>query len=306
MHQTATCLTFAVQRDEAAPQRFHGVAYSGGVIPQYGSFGDSCIDLSSIKLPEGELFALVDHDPTRRAGKFRASLQDGQIVVDGKLFKSTEAGREVSELMAEGAPWQMSVGIQAVFKHTPEIVEVDCNGQVLPVNTVFSHAALREVSFVPVGADPNTTVAAFSRNLALTVSEPEIPQPEGKDMTIEELQQRINDLSASLDAEKAAHKAATDKLAEVALAARKTAIAQLNADMPRELSEAETSVLLTLDDAAFATMSATLKSFKPAVSAGNAHLFSEQATDGKAENQKEVELIKARAILMNQVGGKAA
>lgn len=306
MSQTATCLTFAVQRDQAAPQRFHGVAYSGGVIPQYGSFGDACIDLSSITLPEGELFALVDHDTTRRAGKFRASLSDNTVRIEGELFKSTEAGREVAELMAEGAPWQMSVGIQASINKASKANAIQLNGQTLAVDTVFSNATLREVSFVPVGADPNTTVSAFSRNLAGAVSSPEIPQPKENDMNAEDLQKQINDLSAKLEAETAARHDAETKLAEVQLAARTSAIAQLSADISRELSADETKVLQSLDEGAFATMSATLKSFKPAVSAGNAHLFSEQATDGKAENQKEVELIKARAILMNQVSGKAA
>jgi len=303
MNQTATCLTFAVQRDAATPQRFRGIAYSGGVIPQYGSFGDAAIDLSSVKLPDGELFALVDHDHTRRAGKFRASLQDGQIIVDGEFFKSSKDGREVSELMAEGAPWQMSVGIQADIKRADKSSAINLNGKTLAVNTIFSNAALREVSFVPVGADPNTTVTAFSRNLAIT-DESEIPQTKENDMN-EDLQKQINDLSAKLEAETAARQQAEDALKQIKLAARQAAIAQLSADLSRELTADESSVLQALDDGAFVTLSATLKSFKPSATA-QAHLFSEQATDGRAADSKEAELIKARAILMNQVSGKAA
>lgn len=304
MSQTATCLTFAVTQDAATPQRFRGVAYSGGVIPQYGSFGDACIDLASVKLPDSEIFALVDHDNSKRAGKIRATMRGDTIFVDGELFQSTAAGQEVAALMAEGAPWQMSVGIQADIKKSSQSAPIQLNGKTLAVDTVFSNAVLREVSFVPVGADPNTSVTAFSRNLALTASQ-EIPQPEGNDMTIEELQKQINDLSADLAAEKAAHQKAVDDLKQIKLAARQTAIAQLSADMPRELSADETSVLQSLEDGAFATMAATLKSFKPAAQA-QAHLFADQATNGRAPDSKEAELIKARAILMNQVSGKAA
>lgn len=306
MTQAATCITFSVQRDAATPQRFRGIAYSGGVIPQYGSFGDAAIDLSSVKLPHGDLFALVDHDHTRRAGKFRADLQDGQIVVEGEFFKSSKDGREVSELMAEGAPWQMSVGIQADIQRADKSSAINLNGKTLAVNTIFSNAVLREVSFVPVGADPNTTVAAFSRNLADAVPSPEIPQPKENDMNAEDLQKQISDLSAKLEAETTARQQAEDALKQVKLAARQAAIAQLSADLSRELTEAETNVLQSLDDSAFATMSATLMSFKPAASAGNAHLFAEQATDGKSANSKEAELIKARAVLMNQASGKTA
>lgn len=303
MHKTATCLTFAVTQDAAMPQRFRGVAYSGGVIPKYGSFGDAAIDLASVNIPSGELFALVDHDPTRRAGKFRAAISGNAITVEGEFFQSTEAGREVAGLMAEGAPWQMSVGIQADIRFSSKTTPTQCNGQSLAVETIFSNVALREVSFVPVGADPNTSVTAFSRNLALTAS-PEIPQTKGHDMN-EDLQKQINELSAELAAEKAARQTAEDALKQVKLAARQTAIAQLSADMPRELSADETNVLQTLDDGAFATMAATLKSFKPAAQA-QAHLFADQATNGRAPDSKEAELIKARAILMNQVSGKAA
>lgn len=303
MHQTATCLTFAVQRDATAPLRFHGVAYSGGVIPQYGSFGDACIDLSSITLPDGELFALVDHDTTRRAGKFRATLQGNTVRVEGELFRSTDAGQEVAALMAEGAPWQMSVGIQASIQKASKANAIQLNGQTLSVDTVFSNATLREVSFVPVGADPNTTVAAFSRNLADAVS-PEIPQTKDNDMN-EDLQRQIGELSAKLEAETAARKQAETLLAETKLAARKTAIAQLSADLGRDISEDEAQALQSLEDGTFAVISATFKSLKPAASV-NASLFTEQATNGKAADSKEAELIKAQAILLNQVSGKAA
>lgn len=82
MIKKPACLTFAVapvaDPSGTGPMRFRGVAYSGGVIPQYGFYGDACIDLASMPMPDGELFALVDHDPTQRAGKFAARI-DGTL-----------------------------------------------------------------------------------------------------------------------------------------------------------------------------------------------------------------------------------
>lgn len=64
--------------------RFRGVAYSGGTIPQYGFYGDACIDLASLRLPERELFALVDHEPAKRAGKFSARVEANSIISRGR------------------------------------------------------------------------------------------------------------------------------------------------------------------------------------------------------------------------------
>lgn len=144
------------------PTRFSGVAYSGGAIPSYGAHGDVAIDLASLRVPAVALFALVDHDPVRRAGKLTARITGNQLLVAGEFFATTEAGREVAALFSEGAPWQMSVGIQVAVEGRDRR-SVTVNGRTLTVDTVFRNAVLREVSFVPVGADPETSVQAFAK-----------------------------------------------------------------------------------------------------------------------------------------------
>lgn len=306
MKKTPTCLTFAVvpsaDPSGTGPTRFRGVAYSGGVIPQYGFYGDACIDLASLTLPAGELFALVDHDPTQRAGKFAARIDGNAVVVEGELFAATEAGREVAALMAEGAPWQMSVGIQADTESTDKRRTVTCNGQTLELHTVFKNATLREVSFVPVGADPQTSVQAFSRNLACAAAHP-VPHSGDTDMTLDELQAQVADLSAKLEAETTARQQAEADLSAVKLAARQEAIKQLAADLGRDMTEAETVAMVRMDETTYATMSATLLSFKPAPPARDASLFAPLATDGKPADPEADAVIKAQAILRNQVSG---
>lgn len=302
MNQHPTCLTFAVSpvADPSAtgPKRFRGVAYSGGTIPQYGPYGDACIDLASLVLPSGKLFALVDHDPTQRAGQFSAFMEmsSQSLIVEGELFASTDAGREVSALMAEGAPWQMSVGIQAESESSDKKRKVQCNGRELDVHTIFRNAALREVSFVPVGADPQTSVQAFSRNLAGTAS-PLVPLSGDTDMTIEELQSQISELSAKLEAETTAHQQAVSDLDAFKQAARQEAVKSLSADLGRDLSEDEGKAFASMSDEVFVTMSATLKSFKPAAPS---HLFNEQATNGQAPTGKAT-LAELNAKIINQV-----
>ncbi len=305
MEKKPTCITFAVQpvADAAAtgPQRFRGIAYSGGTIPQYGFYGDTCIDIDSLTLPDGRLFALVDHDPSKRAGHFSAFIENDAIIVEGELFQSTDAGREVSGLMAEGAPWQMSVGIQAEAQSSDKKRKVKCNGRDLDVHTIFSNAVLREVSFVPVGADPNTSVAAFSRNLGGAALS-QVPHSGDSDMNIEELQTQIADLSAKLEAESSARKLAEDKLDAIKTAARQASVTSLAADLGRELTEDESKAFTAMSDETFVTMSATLKAIaKPA--AAPESFFSAQATGGQAPTGKAT-LADLNAKLIKQVSSK--
>jgi hypothetical protein len=284
------------------PKRFEGVAYSGGVIPDYGWYGDTAIDLSSMKLPDGAIFALVDHDPGKRAGKLTAMRDGNQIKIAGEFFTASESGREVAALFAEGAPWQLSVGIHAKAKRSDEKSTVNVNGQALSVHTLFTDSALREVSFVPVGADPATSAVAFSMH-------PENPgEPEDDQMTIEELTAKVAELEGSLASEKARADAAEGTLREITAAARKDSIKALAADLGRDFTEVEATTFIAMDDATFTTLSATLRSVKPAAPAASApsHLFSEQATGGAAAPTDQERVHKARAKLINQVSGKAA
>jgi hypothetical protein len=83
------------------------------------------------------------------------------VLVSGEFFTASDAGKEVAALFAEGAPWQLSVGIQAAGGKRASGAASTLNGRALSVDTIFRNAKLREVSFVPVGADPETSVHAF-------------------------------------------------------------------------------------------------------------------------------------------------
>jgi phage head maturation protease len=241
-------LTFAVsmQPEQAGlPRRFSGVAYSGGVIPDYGWNGDAAIDLATLQTG-GEIFALVDHNPTMRAGKLRARCEAGQLLVDGEFFTSTEAGREVAATFAEGAPWQMSVGIQASVEGSEKPRPVELNGQSLTVNSIFRNASLREVSFVPVGADPSTSVSAFAKQS--TEGAPK--------MELEKLQQQVAELTAKLAAVQAERDASNEAIQLAATVQRKAELVLLFAEKPLS-AEAET-IYLSLSAAQFAAVKAEL------------------------------------------------
>ena len=162
-------LTFAVrpaEKAEGGPLRFEGVAYSGGVVPAYGWHGDVVIDLSGLKNPDGdELPVLVDHQASVEAiaGKgriYRFRQPDGAtgLRIEGEVIDATDAGRQIAALLRSDFPLQMSVGMSANFREVTEPLVV--NGRAVRVSGVFEQPHIREVSFVPVGADPATSAAA--------------------------------------------------------------------------------------------------------------------------------------------------
>lgn len=311
----------AISFENDTPRNFTGTAYSGGVIPQYGWFGDVVIDLSTMKTPTKPVFALINHDTNQRAGKCELSQVGGKIEVLGTFSQSTSAGQQVAAEFAEGAPWEFSVGINAEFESfkKPKLVEV--NGQSVTVNGVFRNASVREVSFVPAGADPNTKAVAFQQqelpiNLELIMSDElntklELMNQLNADLQLklsamqDEHAQVVADLKTRLAAETTQTKeqferanALMTELSQFKTAVRLEAIKSLFADMNKDFSETSAQPYQYMGDEQFAAIAADFRSMKPVVNPNSA-LFSEVAKKGK-EGANEIDLA---AQLFNQVAG---
>lgn len=165
----------APSAEDALPKRFSGIAYSGGVVPDYGPFGDVAIDLGTLKLPSKRLFALINHDPNQRAGTLELSTDGNIIRVDGEFMDTTDGFKVASEFK-QGAPWEFSVRAQGKKRLVDRKTPIMMNGREMAVDLILSDASIREVSFVPAGADPNTTAIAFS--MEDSMSEPTEATPE--------------------------------------------------------------------------------------------------------------------------------
>jgi phage head maturation protease len=272
------------------PTRFSGVAYSGGLIPQFGGFGDAAIDLATLQ-PADKLFMLVNHDPDQRAGHGRVWVEGDQVRVEGQFARSTESGRQIAAEFKDGAPWQLSVGMhyQAQRPKGPQLI----NGQTLSVKTLFTHAAIREVSFVPVGADPNTTVAAFAADLAIEDTHLTIELEE----TINRLTRELGDAQAQLAAEKASREAAEATLQEAQASARLSAVKALFTELGRDFSDDAAQPYLSLSAEAFALLAGELRAMKPALDPA---LTRPLAVSGAARP----DLAQLNAKLMAQVAGR--
>jgi molecular chaperone GrpE (heat shock protein) len=280
MHQKPISLTFAAAPVAGSPRRFSGVAYSGGVIPSYGWLGDVAIDLDSLKNEQGEeLPILVDHEQSIDgiAGKgriFKAIGSDGLpfLSVEGELSQATEAGKKVAALFAEGFPVQLSVGMQANVREVSEPVTV--NGRQMKVSAIFEDATVREVSFVPVAADPNAKTQAMSAAINET-------QQEKSDMNeVESLKARIAELEAQIEAARIERRRAD-------LSALFEAVGR---DMPKD-----DKPYLEMSDAAFAAFAADLK--EVAKPARDAALFAATSVGKAAAGKPEGEQQRLNALL---------
>jgi hypothetical protein len=304
------------------PRNFSGIAYSGGVIPSYGRYGDVAIDLSSMKTPTKPVFALLNHDTNQRAGRCEVFNRNNAIELSGSFSKATTAGQLVAAECAEGAPWEFSVGIHAEFEpfNKPTVIEV--NGQSLKVNGVFRNAAVREVSFVPAGADPHTKAVSFEKQSDLLTTlestmESNDLQEKVESLTAlnadlqlqmkalhDEQYQVVNDLTEQLSAKDESLKTAieafekvSNELQQFKSEVRMSAVKSLFAELNRDVSDDTIQSYLNMDENTFAVVSTDLRSLKPVNL--NADLFKEVATKGK-ENATEIDLA---AQLFNQVAG---
>lgn len=272
MSPSPNYLTFspdiAIDPTTKLPTGFSGIAYSGGVVPDYGWLGDVAIDIATVQVPD-RMFALVNHDPDQRAGHCRVWIENHAIHVAGEFSKTTEEGRSVAGEFAENAPWKLSVGFNGPADRYEPPTEQTLNGQTLTLSTVFRNARILEVSFVPADADPNTRVEAFGATPGVP------PMPDDSP----DLKAQIAELKGQVEALTARATTAETALADERKSTRLAAVKALFAAIDREWDEAKAAPYLEMSAVAFEAVSADLRA-RPAP---DPTLFQATATSGKSQ-----------------------
>lgn len=141
---------------------FLAKAYTGEPVKRH--WGTLAISISGISAKQ-LMPVLKNHDPEQIVGYSTASWSDNNFWVSGQFSGVTAAGKEAQALAAEGFPWQASIGV------VPVKVEEIRKGETLTVNgrevagpaEVWLSSEIIEVSFVPNGADGNTSVSLLTR-----------------------------------------------------------------------------------------------------------------------------------------------
>jgi hypothetical protein len=160
---------------ESAPagKKFRIVAYTGAQIRQGWSREPVVIDMAGMQLP-ATVPVVLGHDYTLGSilGQGRPFIEAGQLIVEGEILADNENARQVMALAAAGYQFQASVGAD-VRRHqkidADGVTTVNGAAHVGPVRVVKA-SALRETSFVTLGADGSTSIAIAAEDAAQEVS----------------------------------------------------------------------------------------------------------------------------------------
>ena len=141
---------------------FRGNAYTGAAMRPGGWWGKVIIDLAGVKVPSQHRPVLRQHDHEKIVGHTTAVkvTKDG-IRVEGVFSGEKQHVEKVTTPAKNGFKWQLSVGANPVRTEYLEAGETTTvNGrEVTGPLTISKETELGEISFVPLGADQDTSVS---------------------------------------------------------------------------------------------------------------------------------------------------
>jgi hypothetical protein len=173
----ATLSVVAAQGDKPSERRFEIVAYTGEPLQQNWWDAPVIVDLEGIDVGNGVLPILDNHGPQPFSDvsvrgfvvgqSETAAVENGQLVLRGKMFDVNDAAKNIIALADAGFAWQASIGARAMQKDfIAEDNTVECNGRTYEGPVYISRrTVIREVSFVVIGADGKTSAVVAAENL---------------------------------------------------------------------------------------------------------------------------------------------
>lgn len=189
---------------------FQGVAYTGGAMRLTGFRYPVVVDLSSTQAAAA-IPTLYAHDSERIVGHGAAEVSAQRIKLSGVVSHDGEDAQRVVASSKNGFPWQLSIGAepgQLDFIEAGKSIKVNGKNFNGPVY-VARQNVLGEISFVPRGADSNTSVNVAASAKSIGESEMKFDQwLEAKGFTPSELS---DDQKATLQAAYAAEQKPEEK-----------------------------------------------------------------------------------------------
>lgn len=146
--------------DATRPASFEMIAYTGAPMTIKGFERQVVIDLAGIEGIDLQRPILLAHDFEKRVGhSTMIEAVNGKLIARGIISARNQHASEVIESGKQGFPWQASVGASVLeVRNLPSGKSEVINGQKLtgPL-TIATRTRLREISFVSLGADENTS-----------------------------------------------------------------------------------------------------------------------------------------------------
>jgi hypothetical protein len=233
--------------EEAKLKRFSMVAYTGGAMLTEGFFRPVVVDLDGMDASNQSRPIFKDHDETQIVGHTDTVEKSQQrLKVSGVVSGVGQSASEVMALAKNGFPWQASIGasvLQTEFVDPGQSVKVNGRNFQGPL-VVARKTVLKEVSFVPLGADDNTTAsiaASFERVSLMEFNE--WLKAKGFDPEAVSAEMQVP-LKAMYDAELAAKDKPTEDKKETKTENRsETVTVDLVAKMREEVAKEETRIV---------------------------------------------------------------
>lgn len=255
--------------DNPEPAFFEGVGYTGEPVNLYG---DSYVfDLSSTTAST-PMAALINHDPNQRAGVITDAVISSTLAIKGK-FLANDHGKAVKAESKAGFPWQMSIGVSVRSVEWLESGATTVNGRVITAPArICRNCQINEISFVPVGADTNTTARALSGHSNQQQETPPMSEPTAA-------------YKAQLETVQAELSEAQEELKKARAAARTSAIAVLKSTSGVKLSAEQELALSALSETDYAAMSGVITDVAAKAKTHGANLSHDfKPDDGRQHN----------------------
>lgn len=154
---------------EGKLSRFLMVANTGKPFRQPWSRDPVVMDLSGVLLDRQHIPSRMDHEPTLGVGHTeRIAVEGGLLIATGVISRKTAAAEDVRESGRNGFPWQASVNAEVLHHQIVKAGEsVQVNGRTLrgPL-FVARKTRLKELSFVDLGADDDTSAHVTARSIS--------------------------------------------------------------------------------------------------------------------------------------------
>jgi hypothetical protein len=155
----------AAEGDAAKLPGFKLTAYTGGKLPVSGWPHPVVVDLSGMKVRAKSIPVLIEHSsPLGHTNS--VEINAGSIKVTGVQSHPGQAAGEVIAAGKNSFPWQVSIGAgvqKASFVDAGETVQVNGRTHTGPLY-VARQSVLKEVSFVAMGADSQTSASVEARH----------------------------------------------------------------------------------------------------------------------------------------------
>lgn len=156
----------STNQDSGNVRTFTGIAYSGKPIEKHFMFENLYLDVDGMTFKD-QIPIFKNHDPNTILGYANLYRKNGKLMAEGILATDLPDAKEVAALSDAGFAWELSVGVEPSYiEEVSQDKQFSINGQqVVGPATIFRGPKVMETSFVPIGADSNTSAQVFNKDL---------------------------------------------------------------------------------------------------------------------------------------------